>query len=145
MLLAVSAIAFALLSSAGGDALSALRENPQVSEETVERLRKVYELDKPLAARYISWLSTTARGDMGESIAFKTDVASLVFTRLWQTAKLGVLALLIALFVSLGLAFASARLRFRPLGSIVEFVVLVSASTPRIVLALFALALTVWL
>ncbi|HTH36334.1 MAG TPA: ABC transporter permease [Pyrinomonadaceae bacterium] len=145
MLFAVSAIAFALLSTAGGDALSALRENPQVSEETVERLRKVYELDKPLTSRYFSWLSTTVRGDMGESIAFKTDVAALVFTRLWQTVKLGVLALLTALLVSLGLAFASARIRSRLLERIVDAVVLVSASTPRIVLALFALALTVWL
>ncbi len=145
MLLAVSAIAFALLASAGGDALSALRENPQVSEETVERLRKVYGLDKPLAARYFSWLSAGVRGDMGESLAFKTDVAVLVFSRLWQTVKLGVLALAIALAVSLGLAFAAARFRSRLLDRVVEAVILVSASTPRIVLALFALALTVWL
>jgi peptide/nickel transport system permease protein len=143
MLLAVSAISFSLLSSAGGDALSALRENPQVTEETLERFRRVYELDKPLTTRYFSWLSTTLRGDMGESIAFKTDVGALVFWRLWYTVQLGFLALLIALIISLGLAFSSARFDQRFLRRLVDGVVLLSASTPRIVLALFALALTV--
>ena len=145
MLLAVSAVSFALLSSAGGDALSTLRENPQVSEETIQRLRQVYGLDKPLAARYFSWLSTTVRGDMGESITFRTEVSSLVFARLWQTTKLGVLALAIALLISLSLAFASVRSGGRLIRGIVDVVVLISASTPRIVLALFSLALTVWL
>ena len=79
MLLVVSAIAFGLLSSAGGDALSALRENPQVSEETIERLRKVYGLDRPLASRYGTWFSGMLSGDMGESISLRTSVSGLVF------------------------------------------------------------------
>ncbi|MBC7900134.1 MAG: hypothetical protein H7070_08785, partial [Saprospiraceae bacterium] len=45
MLLAVSAITFVLLSKAGGDAFSSLRDNPQISEATIERLRFVYGLD----------------------------------------------------------------------------------------------------
>jgi hypothetical protein len=36
MVIVVSAIAFSLLSSVGGDAFSSLRDNPQVSAETVE-------------------------------------------------------------------------------------------------------------
>src|SRR5687767_6218751 len=96
MLLAVSAIAFFLLSSAGGDSLSALRENPQISEETIERLRKVYGLDKPIIARYGTWLAGMASGDMGESISFRTGVAGLIVSRLANTLKLGGTALLIA-------------------------------------------------
>ena len=46
MLVVVSAITFALLSAAGGDALTGLRDNPQISERTIEQLRAVYGLDQ---------------------------------------------------------------------------------------------------
>lgn len=144
MLLAVSAIAFVLLSSAGGDALTALRENPQVSEETVERLRAVYGLDKPLLQRYAAWLEEFMQGEAGESISFRVSVFGLVFSRLMNTVKLGALALFFSLAISAVLAFAAARFNLRVLDRAIDTIVLVSASTPRIVLALFALALTVW-
>jgi len=145
MLLVVSAITFGLLSSAGGDALAALRENPQISEETIERLRAVYGLDRPLAERYGTWLSGMVRAEMGESISFKTGVAALVASRLGNTVKLGVLALFIAVTISFALAFLSARFNQKALDRVIDFTVLVTASTPRIVLALFALSLTVWM
>lgn len=143
MLLVVSMIAFGLLSSAGGDALSALRENPQVSEETIERLRQVYGLDRSLAARYGTWLSEFASGSMGESITLRTPVSSVVFSRLLNTAKLGLVALAMAIAFSLLLAFSAARFRSKLLDRTISLIVFLTASTPRIVLALFALSLTV--
>ncbi len=143
MLLVVSAIAFVLLASAGGDALSALRENPQVSEESIQRLREVYGLDKPLPARYAAWLSSFVMGEMGESTAFRTPVSTLVFSRLTNTVKLGAVGLAMAVVFSLALAFLAARFRSRLLDRAIGLIVLLTASTPRIVLALFALSLTV--
>jgi ABC-type dipeptide/oligopeptide/nickel transport system permease component len=143
MLLVVSIIAFGLLSSAGGDALSALRENPQVSEETVERLRQVYGLDKPLASRYATWLIGMVSADMGESISLRTGVGGIVFARLLNTVKLGLVGLAMAVGFSLLLAFLAARFRFKFLDRAIALIVLLTASTPRIVLALFALSLTV--
>ena len=96
MVIVVSAIAFALLSSAGGDAFSNLRENAQVSAETVEKLRATYGLDRPLAVRYLNWLSGLVRGDMGESFAYKTSASALIFSRLWNTVMLGLLGLFLA-------------------------------------------------
>jgi peptide/nickel transport system permease protein len=145
MLLVVSAITFGLLSTAGGDALSALRENPQVSGETIEKLREVYGLDRPITERYARWLGGLVRGEMGESIAFRTSVARLIVSRLGNTVKLGVLALVFALAVSVLLAFAAIRFERPAFDRTIDLIVLVTASTPRIVLALFALSLTVWL
>jgi ABC-type dipeptide/oligopeptide/nickel transport system permease component len=42
MIMIVSAVTFALLGFAGGDALTQLQDNPQISKETIERLRSVY-------------------------------------------------------------------------------------------------------
>ena len=141
MLLVVSAVTFGLLASAGGDALTALHDNPQVSPETIDRLRKTYGLDRPVIYRYGTWLANTVRGDMGESFMFKTPVAPLVFSRLRNTVLLGLLAVAIALAVSLSLAYLAIRYRSRPIEAIVDLVVLITASTPRIVLSLIALLL----
>ena len=43
MIAVVSAATFALLSSAGGDALARMYENPQVSQETIDLLRQIAE------------------------------------------------------------------------------------------------------
>jgi len=144
MLTAVSAIAFMLLGRAGGDAFTTLRDNPQVSAETVERLREIYGLDRPVSVRYLKWLGSFATGDMGESFHFRVGVAELVFSRLAKTAVLGLAALVIAWSVAFLLSFLSVRFRKRWLEKLIEFLILITASTPRIALALFVLALMVW-
>ncbi|HEX6123836.1 MAG TPA: ABC transporter permease [Pyrinomonadaceae bacterium] len=141
MVFIVSAVTFVLLSVAGGDALTSLRENPQISEETIENLRRVYGLDKPLAVRYFTWLGGALVGDLGDSMYFRVPVASLIRIRFVSTLMLGLAAVGIAGIVSFGLSIAAARYRSRTLGRLIDGIVLISASTPRIVLALIALAL----
>jgi len=143
MLLAVSVITFALLSKAGGDAFSNLRDNPQISEAAIERLRSVYGLDKPLAERYGNWLTAALSGNLGESFQFSVPVAGLIWSRFLNTLLLAGIALLIAMSISSALSVLSVRLRNRKLSAAIELLILITSSTPRIVLALFALALTV--
>jgi peptide/nickel transport system permease protein len=143
MVAVVSVITFALLSNAGGDALTSLRDNPQVSEETIEKLRQHYGLDRPVMTRYLDWVSSSLGGDLGESFQFRTNVLPLVLSRLWNTILLGGVALVIAWSIAIGLSYLSALLKKRPLDRFIEVLILISASTPRIVLALFALALFV--
>lgn len=143
MLLVVSAISFALLSAAGGDAFSSLRDNPQISDRTIEHLRSVYGLDQPWPVRYGKWISGAFTGNLGESIFFRVPVSGLVWTRFLNTILLAVVALTIALVVSLFLSVLSARYQNRMLDAFIEVLILLTSSTPRIVLALLALALTV--
>src|SRR5688572_9035525 len=113
MLLAVSLITFTLLSTAGGDAMSALRENPQISEKTIEELRKVYGLDRPFVERYGAWAASAVRGDLGESFSFKVGVTTLVWSRFRNTLTMGLIALSIAIAVSFLLAVLAVRYRSR--------------------------------
>ena len=139
MLLAVSVITFGMLSAAGGDALSALRENPQVSQETVERLSAVYGLDKPATTRYFSWLGGLIRGDFGESFLYKTSVLGLLFARFGNTAILAIVGLLIALLIAIPSAYLIVRTRSQWLDGLADVVVSLTASVPRMVAALVAL------
>lgn len=138
-----SVLAFVILSAAGGDALDALRTNPQVSAETIEDLKRVYGLDRPLPVRYGVWLSGLIKGDLGDSIYFRTPVGRLVVSRFASTLAVGAAALGLALAVSLALGFAYARRRMPVLARLNEAVVLLASSTPRLVLSLAALAIAV--
>ena len=141
MILIVSAVTFGLLSSAGGDAFTSLRDNPQVSAETVENLRRVYGLDRPVVTRYGEWLWNSVRGEMGESFYFRTPVRGLVFSRFASTFSVSLAAVLIAVAVAAILGILSARFKWKWLSRFIMSLILLTSSTPRIVLALFGLAL----
>ena len=143
MILIVSAVTFALLGFAGGDALTQLRDNPQISEETVERLRSVYGLDQPLPIRYFRWLSGAVTGDLGESTYFRVPVSSLVWARSVSTFLLGTAAFAIALTLAVPLSLIGVRYHSRTIAGFIDLLILVTATTPRIVLALVALAISV--
>lgn len=145
LLLVVSFIGFATLSFAGGDALTALSENPQVSRETIERLRAVYSVDEPLSARYLTWLGRSVRGDLGESFVYRIPVMGLVISRLANTGLLAVMALGIALLVTAPIAIWPQAARRRLIDRAVDIFVSIFASTPRIVAALAALLFIVFL
>jgi peptide/nickel transport system permease protein len=143
MIVIVSAVTFALLGFAGGDALTELRDNPQISDETIERLRSVYGLDQPLPVRYFRWLSGAVTGDLGESTYFRVPVSSLVWTRSVSTFLLGTAAFALALTIALALSLIGVRYKSSMLAAVIDFVILATASTPRIVLALVTLAISV--
>ena len=143
MILIVSAVTFALLGFAGGDALTQLRDNPQISEKTIERLRSVYSLDQPLPTRYFRWLCGAVTGDLGESTYFRVPVSSLVWARSVRTFLLGTAAFAIALTIAVPLSLIGVRYRSTMMAALIDFVILVTASTPRIVLALVALAISI--
>ena len=143
MILIVSALTFGLLGFAGGDALTQLRDNPQISAETIERLRSVYGLDQPLAIRYFRWLSGAVKGDLGESTYFRVPVSGLVWARSLSTFLLGTAAFAIALAFAVPLSLAGVRYNSRMIAAFIDLLILATASTPRIVLALVALAISV--
>ena len=120
MILIVSAVTFALLGLAGDDALASLRENPHISEQTLENMRRIYGLDQPLPVRYFKWLGGALSGDLGDSMYFRVPVSNLVWVRFMSTLLLGGAALVIAVVVSFALGIAAARFRNKWLDSLVE-------------------------
>lgn len=144
VLMVVSALTFGLLAAAGGDALTGLREDPLVTEEVLAEMRRVYGLDQPVHVRYARWLGRLARGDLGHSVTFHAPVWRILRPRLLSTLLLSALALVIASVFSLALGAWAARgggggWRAR----LCEGVVLFTASAPRTLLALAALAFAV--
>lgn len=140
VLLIISFLIFALLTRAGGDAVSML-DSPAGSEKTAENIRRIYGLDRPLMERYRNWLAEAARGNLGHSLVLQAPVWSLIRLPLLRTGALAAVALLIAWALSLTLGVAAARRAGSSIDRLCSVIILLAASTPRLVLALLALAL----
>jgi ABC-type dipeptide/oligopeptide/nickel transport system permease component len=104
--LAVSILAFGLLRLSGDPAIAIAGEGAR--SEDIEMVRKTYGFDRPLPVQYAEWLTRTLRGDLGESIYFKTAAGPLILSKLGTTLILGLASLLLALLISIPLGVMAA-------------------------------------
>jgi peptide/nickel transport system permease protein len=103
-LVASSFLVFSAVYVAPGDPISTLSGGQSIPPEAVHALRRQYHLDDPFAVRYLAWLGDILRGDLGESVAFNTDVSDLIAARLGTTVMLVAMAsvLILGVGVTLG-------------------------------------------
>lgn len=73
------------------------------SQETLDRLRATYHLDEPVLWRYGHWLLRLCRWDLGESLLDHQPVGPLLRQTAMRTLALNLLALSLALLVSIPL------------------------------------------
>lgn len=139
VLLIISLLVFALMARAGGDAVSAL-DTLHSSEETRKTLRGLDGLDRPLMERYWNWVTEAARGNLGHSLTLHIPVWNILRLPLLRTGLLAAVALSIAWLISLTLGMAAARRAGSWVDRLCSVIILLAASTPRLVLALLALA-----
>ncbi|MEO1956669.1 MAG: ABC transporter permease [Methylophilaceae bacterium] len=70
MLISISLISFFIMHLAPGDiANNEASFNPEASEESRQKLRELYNLDKPIIVQYRLWLKRMAQLDFGNSFA----------------------------------------------------------------------------
>jgi peptide/nickel transport system permease protein len=111
--------------------------NPRVSAEAKERLRTLYELDKPLHQQYWSWVKKLAVLDLGKS--FSSDhrpVADKILERLPITILLNILSMLLILLIAIPIGILSAVHQDSPFDKITSVFVFVGFAIPTFWLAL---------
>ena len=94
VLFLISVFTFFLVNLAPGGP-SSLIDFQSTGAQREARLKQ-YGLDKPVVERYVLWLSSALRGDLGTSINQGLPVASLLAQRFVKTLHLAVTALLLA-------------------------------------------------
>jgi peptide/nickel transport system permease protein len=109
VLLGVSALSFLLAEAAPGSVVDELTLNPRISATTVAAMRDRYGLDQSVPEKYLHWLQSIARGELGFSVAYNSPVGPLLWPRARNTLLLTVPATVIAwlLAVPLGIWAAS--------------------------------------
>lgn len=108
LLLGVSLLTFLFSSLTPGTYFDEMRLNPQIAPETVAALRAQYGLNRSIPVRYVHWLASVARGDLGFSFAYNTPVAPLLWVRARNTLLLTATATLLAWLLALPLGVWSA-------------------------------------
>ena len=94
LILAVVTITFFLVNLAPGDP-ARLWVGPGAGEAELDAARRALGLDRPLVARYVTWLADFARGEWGTSLAQQRPVSRVLFDALPHTLLLSGASLLL--------------------------------------------------
>ncbi|MGA8011461.1 MAG: ABC transporter permease [Candidatus Acidiferrales bacterium] len=143
LLLAVSFLSFALLQMAPGDYFDSLRLNPQISSQTIEKIRVQYALDRPFPVRYVLWFRSALRGELGYSLASNSAVAPLLAVRARNTLLLSGTATLLAWLLALPIGVWTAANRGHWVDRAAELVTSTLLTIPDLLLFLGLLLLAV--
>jgi peptide/nickel transport system permease protein len=132
LMFVVSVLIFAIVQLLPGD-VAVMILGTSATPQDLAALRVKLGLDRPAALRYVDWITGALRGEWGTSLLYQVPVRPLVLERVRQSALLAVLALGIAVPLSIGLGVLSALRRHRLLDQVVGLVTLVSVSLPEFI------------
>jgi peptide/nickel transport system permease protein len=137
----VSFLTFCLQALSPGEFFQQMRLNPQISENTVSRLRAEHETDQPVLLRYSHWVQRVAHGDLGYSFAYGTSVASLLRVRARNTLVLAGISMCTAWSLALVLGVYCAQFSSGWFDRVCFLGTSTALSIPELLLGLCALAL----
>ena len=141
-LLGVSCLIFVGASVLPGDVADIIL-GQMATPESLAILRAKFGLDQPAHVRYLLWLGDLLTGDLGMSKAgagagtIGTPISEMLVPRLWNTARLCGVVVMIAVPVSMALGLLAAMYPGTQLDRIVTFTTLSLISLPKFLVATF--------
>ena len=145
-ILLASALSFAIIQFAPGDYLSTLRENPSISAETIEELKRNFGLDKPAYKQYLLWLGQiVSRFDFGTSFTFGRSVSSLLLERVFNTLILSLSSIVVTWAIALPLGIIAAVNQNRLPDKLLRVISYIGQGFPSFVTALLLLIVAQYL
>ena len=143
LLFGITVICFTVMHLAPGSPTDLQTQmNPRASVEMKERLRAMYDLDRPLYEQYVRWVGKLAVLDLG--ISFSTDrrpVADKILERLPITILLNVLSLIMILVIAIPLGVLSAVRQDSLFDRVAGVIVFIGFAVPTFWLALLLMIL----
>jgi len=140
VLLGVTALTFLLLQLAPGDVLTTLAQNPMVSAETLDSLRRRFGLDQPWYVQYLLYLrNIVLRLDFGESFARHQPVFAVLREGLGNTLVLATAAAVVTWGLAIPLGVWAAARRGRPADRVLTAVASASLAVPELLSGLLLL------
>jgi len=148
VLFGVSLITFALLELAPGDAVTAMiaarrMENPSAPTfEDEDAMRRLYGLDAPAYVRYVKWLSSILRGNLGKSLLPPyVPIATRISLRMGPTLELMTTSILLSTIFGVVFGVISAIKQYSWFDYISTFLVFFGISVPSFFAGLAAVFL----
>jgi len=111
ILLGLSLLIFIWIRALPGSPAEALL-GERATPESVQELRRVYGLDRPLYQQYFSYVKQVASGDLGQSIRSRRAITTEIRERFPATVELSISAMVFAVGLGIPLGFLAAK-RYR--------------------------------
>lgn len=129
VILCISAITFFVLNVVPGDPVRVMLGD-MVDESTVEQVRHNMGLDRPIIVQYGSWLAGILHGDFGTSYTQRRAVTALMGNAIAVTARLAIMAYLLALVIGLVVGVVAAVYHGRAADRILMALSILGISAP---------------
>lgn len=137
-LLLITFLVYALIRNMPGTPLTQDAEDAsrKQSQEDIDRLNRIYGLDKHWTVAYVQWMGNLARGDLGRSIPRKLPVTQLIGERIGPTLLLSGMSLMLTYLLALPLGLIMLARSGKPDGETLSTSLYVLYSFPAFVAAL---------
>ena len=141
LIVAVSAVGYLIIELPPGSFVESRiaqleTQGARVDQAIIDSLRRQYDLDKPVYARYVLWLLKLVRGNLGYSLQWNRPVAELIAERLPATLLLSMFSLVFVYVVAIPIGISSAVRQYSFTDYLFTFVGFVGLATPNFLLAL---------
>ena len=120
---------FMMFRALPGDAVSGLRCRQCTVEFKAAQLREL-GLDRPLTTQYGLYLKGLARGDLGQSLAFRAPVGAIILTKLGPTLYLLAYGLVLSVLMTLVLAITAAKQQGRMIDQCIRLICVIGVGVP---------------
>ncbi|MCA9400285.1 MAG: ABC transporter permease [Candidatus Omnitrophica bacterium] len=139
MLIGIALLTFILMRLTPGNYLDTIRLDPQISEETIARYEKLYQLDKPVFVQFIYWLKNMLVLEFGHSYHYNVKVSKIIGSRLFNTFILSLSSFLFTWLVAIPLGIFAAIHRNKYFDRVIQFFSYIFLSMPSFFLAMILL------
>lgn len=136
MLFIISLISFLAINAAPNSFFASGELNPNITPESIEQLKAVYGLDKPLYVQFFSWVSSILQLDFGISFASGEMVKDEILNRMPITLILNIVSMVLIFIISLYFGIKSALNKNSLFDKFTGQLSLLSFSMPSFYLAL---------
>ncbi|MBW4500997.1 MAG: ABC transporter permease [Scytonema hyalinum WJT4-NPBG1] len=141
-LLLASALSFVIIQLAPGDYVDTLRQNPNISPERIEELRRQFGLDKSWLEQFGLWLwRILTQGDFGTSFVYQRSVSSLLWERVPATLLLAVSSLIVTWAIAIPLGIVAAVKQNQWVDRVLQVISYAGQGFPSFITALLLLIL----
>lgn len=128
--LGVVTLVFFLIHMIPGDPIEVmLGETAQQVDK--EKLRSDLGLDKPIAVQYKDFMKGVFTGDLGESFFYNKSVVKIISEKLGATVELSILAMIVAILISIPIGMLSALKKNSYVDNTSMFLSLLGVSMPN--------------
>ncbi|RXJ76389.1 peptide ABC transporter permease [Arcobacter sp. F155] len=139
MLFIISLISFVAINLTPNSFFASGELNPNITKESIEQLKAIYGLDKPLYVQYFSWVLAIIQLDFGISFASGELVKNEILQKLPVTLTLNIISMFLIFIISLYLGIKAALNKNSLFDKFASQLSLVSFSMPSFYLALIAI------